>query len=134
MPRKWLKPPADNYQELLLKSIPSEVIGLYLTIHSLLLSLKDRPAALMWVMMGLCTAVTPLFLWKSNSKVPETERMGPTQYVIATLAVPVWLMGIPGSGWFTIDGWQPWIGGLAVILYAGLLSPLVAFLATRLAD
>jgi len=123
---------------LLLKAIPSEVIGLYLTIQSVI-PVKDRPAAIMWVMMGLCTAVTPFFLWKGGVKSdPATPAAKAgvvvTQYLITTLAVPVWLMGIPGSAWWTIDGWQPWFGGLAVILYAGLLAPSIGFLATRLAD
>ncbi len=125
MPRTWQKDPPDNYQRLVLKAIPSEILGLYLAIHSLLYAVKPG-AALMWVMLALCTAVTPLFLWKGGMK-------GPTQYITATIALPVWAMSIPGTAWSTIDGWQPWIGALAVILYAALIAPMVGFLVTKIA-
>src|SRR4029453_15361645 len=86
--RNWQKAPNDNYQEWLLKSIPSETIELYLGIHAFLLQWQGRPDAVMWVFLGICVAATPFFLYKGGIK-------RPTQYIIATLAVPIWAMSIP---------------------------------------
>jgi len=139
MPSVWQKPPDDSFQQLLLKAIPSEVIGVYLAIQSVI-PVKGRSAALMWIILGLCTAVTPVFLWKRGVKSDPANPANPkagvvvTQYIIATIALPVWLMSIPGSAWWTIDGWEPWYGGLAIIAYGGLFAPGIAFLATRVAD
>jgi len=43
-------------------------------------------------------------------------------------------MSIPESAWWTLSGWQPWIGGLVVLLYVVLLAPLIAFAAVRFED
>ena len=94
----------------------------------------------MWLMLGLCTVVTPVFLWmrgvKSDPANPATAKVGVvvTQYVISTIAFPVWLMSIPGSAWWTIDGFEAWHGGLAITVYALMFAPGIAFLATRVAD
>ena len=125
--RNWQKAPNDNYQEWLLKSIPSETIGLYLGIHAFLIQWQGRPDAVMWVFLAICVAATPFFLYKGGIK-------RPTQYIIATLAVPIWAMSIPESAWWTLSGWQPWIGGLVVLLYVVLLAPLIAFAAVRFED
>jgi uncharacterized membrane protein YphA (DoxX/SURF4 family) len=122
--RNWQEKPKDNYQEWLLKSIPSEVIALYLSIHSLLMSWTDRPSVVMWVFLILCTIAAPLLLFMGG-----VRRI--SQFIVATLAVPVWAMSIPQSAWWTIDGWHPAIGGAIIAVYVVAIGPGIAAIVTK---
>lgn len=112
----------DKYRELLVKGIPTEIIGLFMAGTALVAGLEGTAqVALAWVWLVLCTGFTPLYLWFY----PVRDA---AQITMATIALPIWAMTILGSAWTLIDGWSPMIGGLFVLAYSGIASPLVAWI------
>lgn len=112
----------DNYRERLLKQIPSEVLAVYIAGLGLILSLEAPPVWLQWLIFGLCLVATPFWLIYSQ-KVRSV-----LQNILAGISFVLFCMTIPGP--FTaIEGYQPIIGSLLLLVFIGLVAPLAGKMA-----
>jgi len=107
----------DNYITLVSKSIPSEIIGVYLTVITLL---KEGPikdyALLYWILFIICLSLTPIYLiniYKVHYK---------NQLVLSCLAFFCWALAI-GSPFELIFEHSKYIGGILIPIFS-LLIPL----------
>jgi hypothetical protein len=109
----------DTYRERMLKSVPSEVIGAYLAANGLLMSVPDPAAWAKWVLFLLCVILTPLWL------IFFQEVKSVLQNVLSTVSFLVWGMTVPDGAFSTISGYHPVYGSVLIILFSGLIAPLL---------
>jgi hypothetical protein len=117
-------PKAENYQSLLLKLIPTEVVGAYIFISGLLPidnpeSIDSKYKILHWIIFGLLFVINPLFLRYASS---VTNRK---QIIICTLGFAVWAFSL-GGPFMTIGSDQNFsrlIGSIILALYT-LIVPM----------
>ncbi|MGE3163326.1 MAG: hypothetical protein AB7O52_00295 [Planctomycetota bacterium] len=110
----------DKYRERLLKHIPSEVLGVYLAAAGLITSLDDPPVWLLWVLFGLCLVATPFWL------VFFMDVKSVLQNVLGCVAFIIWVMTLTGGPFERIDGFETYIGSILLLVFTGLVAPLVA--------
>lgn len=114
----------DTYRERLLKHIPSEVLGVFLAVNGVVLA----NTAAWWphlILLGIFLAATWLWL-------QFIEGVGSIlQLVMSVLAFLVWAMTIQGPFTAMIPGYQLWIGSIALIVFSGLVAPIVLGIARR---
>jgi len=112
----------DSYRERLLKVIPSEVLGVYMAANGAVVSMSPSPVWLQWVIFGLALAATPLWLifFQSVRSV--------IQNILAGIGFVIWVMAL-GGPFLTIPGYQPGIGSVFLMVFSGLVAPLVGKLA-----
>jgi hypothetical protein len=107
----------DNYIALVSKSIPSEIIGVYLTAITLL---KEGPIKdstfLFWGIFVICLSLTPIYL-KYIYKVNYTN-----QLIVSSLAFIFWALTI-GSPFELIFEHSKFIGSMILPIFS-LLIPL----------
>ena len=48
------------------------------------------------------------------------------QIVFACLSFPIWAMTLVDGPFYTISGYQAWIGGILLMLFTGLVFPLLS--------
>ena len=107
----------DDYKSRLLKYIPAEVIGFYITAQSIVSSAGNPGPWLLWGVFLFGLIVTPLYL-RRFMKVTKT-----LQLVINTGAFVVWVFALGGP--FELAAWyQPVYGALLLPAYT-LIIPLV---------
>lgn len=117
----------DSYQSKLLKLIPSEIIGVYLTIYGIIkstygnITYNDTSGIIIWVVFGILLLLTPFYL-KYVMKV--TKFM---QIVLTTLGFVIWVLTIGGpfSTFDTNDSkLMPLLGAIILPIYT-LFIPFV---------
>ena len=89
---------ADNYMSRVLKHIPSEIVMVYVAIEGVLRtsyspdvwSQRQTLLALLWIVFGTLTVLTPLWLWR----VMHVRRFA--QLLISTMSVPIWFFALGG--------------------------------------
>ena len=107
----------DNYRQMLLKNIPSEVIVAYVAAQGPILALDPKPVWALWLVFGLCLAATPFWLIFFQNVTTVLQN------VLSSIAFVIWGLTIPGP--FTeIDGYEPAIGSVFLLLFTGLVAPL----------
>jgi len=117
-------PKAENYQSLLLKLIPTEVVGAYIFISGLLPLENDgvidsKYKILHWIIFGLLFIINPLFL-RYASSVTNNK-----QIIICTFGFAVWAFSL-GGPFMTIGPDQTFsrlIGSIILALYT-LIVPM----------
>lgn len=101
---------ADNYFSRLVKYIPTEIIAIYLTLHSVLLTggTGDRLAYLAWAIVGFGALCTYFYLQRVQKVTKQA------QLIISCGAFLVWAftLGGPGFEWF-----KPLYGALLLPAY-----------------
>lgn len=106
---------ADNYLSRLIKYIPTEIIAVYLTLHSVILSdkLGEIPVYICWAIVAFGVLCTYLYLLRVQK---VTKQM---QLIISCGAFLVWALtlGGPGFEWF-----QPIYGALLLPSYTLLVG------------
>jgi hypothetical protein len=86
----------DSFQSKLLKLIPSEIVGVYLTIFGIIkstygeITFNDTSGIIIWVVFGILLIMTPLYL-KFVMKI--TKGM---QIALTTLGFIIWVLTIGG--------------------------------------
>ena len=111
----------DGWVKRLLKSIPSEVVAFYIAFIGVV-SGANAPSWLLWVALSLSVVATPLWLI-FHQKVKSI-----VQIVLSTIAVIIWDMSLGGGAFHSIDGFEPFIGSIALLTYTMVISPLVTLI------
>ena len=118
MPRA-ISNPADDYPKRLLKTIPSEVLGAYLAANGLIISMATPPGWMLWIIFVICLAITPFWLYLYQ------DVRSVTQIVLSTVAFIIWAMTANGP-FNTIHGYQNYYGSVLLVLFSGLIAPLLS--------
>jgi hypothetical protein len=79
----------DDYFNRLLKYIPAEIVGLYLTLVNIT-NTQSVAEWISWLVFGVCLALTPLYLWR------VLKVLKSAQIVISTLSFVVWAYALGG--------------------------------------
>ena len=116
----------DSYRERLLKLIPSEVLGTYMAVTAALVSMdpSTMSTVLLWVVFGICLAATPLWLWFGQG----VRKV--LQIVLTSIAFVIWVMTVSGP-FTTIPDYKPVIGTVFLILFSGLIAPLLGMMVAK---
>jgi len=104
-------PVADDYSDALLKLIPAEVIGLYLSIHAIASSQTDISRIPFGVIFMIGMVVTVFYL-KVYLKVSSTR-----QVAISAGAFFFWALAINSSSEHSFLGIHGYWAGICVLLY-----------------
>lgn len=118
MPRA-ISNPTDDYNKRLLKTIPSEVLGAYLAANGLLISMANPPGWVLWVVFVICLAATPFWLYLYQ------DVRSVMQIVLSSVAFIIWAMTVNGP-FNTIHGYQNYYGSVLLVLFSGLIAPLLS--------
>ncbi len=113
---RTVDPETNNYLQILLKLIPSEVIAVFVFIQGVMPHLLTPHL----IVTALLLAITPLYL---------ARVMGVTsrpQLVISTLSLAVWIYAIRGGPvqFIPYPWYQPWYGAVALAIWT-LIPPMV---------
>lgn len=111
-------PPADGYNDRVLKYIPAEVVTLYLSVDGLVRA-KPHSPVLSWVLFAFGLLATILYL-RFSAGVTK-----PLQLVVSAVAFCVWAITI-GSPSAYIPGYDAIYGAIALPIFtflAGLIKP-----------
>lgn len=114
-------PKAENYQSIVLKLIPTEVVGAYIFIIGLLpLENGDNKYRILhWIIFGLLFVINPLYLRYASSVTNKK------QIIICTIGFAVWAFSLGGT--FMTIGEDPnfsrLIGSIVLALYT-LIVPM----------
>ena len=108
----------EEYSKRLLKNIPSEIIGVYLAINGMLAANAQTPGWVYWIIFGALLVLCPLWL-KYGQNVKQTW-----QLVLSTIAFVIWAMTVPGA--FGAVPYAATIGGALVIIFTGIVAPMVS--------
>ncbi|MGV8138109.1 MAG: hypothetical protein AB2L20_23100 [Mangrovibacterium sp.] len=79
----------DDYFNRLLKYIPAEIVGLYLTLANIT-NTQSVAEWISWLVFGVCLTLTPLYLWR------VLKVLKSTQIIISTLSFVVWAYALGG--------------------------------------
>jgi hypothetical protein len=111
-------PPADGYNDRVLKYIPAEVVTLYLSVDGLVRAKQHSPV-LSWGLFAFGLLATVLYL-RFSAGVAK-----PLQLVVSAVAFCVWAITI-GSPSSYIPGYDAIYGAIALPIFtflAGLIKP-----------
>lgn len=116
-------PPQDDYTARLLKLIPADIIGVYLTISNLISTngkTPDQNHGLQWAMLIVLVLVTPIYLWKIAQVKAKAE------IAIAVVSFILWAicLGGPFEG---ID-----IAGQSLKFLGALIMPVYTLLVPKI--
>lgn len=117
-------PKAENYQSLVLKLIPTEVVAAYIFISGLLPLYNssvemNKYRILHWIIFGLLFIINPLYLRYASSVTNKS------QIIICTIGFAVWAFSL-GNPFMTIGNDQDFsrlIGAIILALYT-LIVPI----------
>ena len=90
IPNKQLKEDGENYYSRLLKYIPAEIIGLYITLINIINAQSTIENWVSWTVFFICLIFTPLYL----RRVLDVSKI--TQLLISSLSFVVWAYAIGG--------------------------------------
>ncbi|HEX7079404.1 MAG TPA: hypothetical protein VF329_00115 [Gammaproteobacteria bacterium] len=108
----------QEYSKRLLKNIPSEIIGVYLALNGMLAANAQTPNWVYWVIFGVLLVLCPVWL-----RYGQDVKQG-WQLIITTIAFVIWAMTTPGA--FDVVPYSATIGGALVIIYTGIIAPIVS--------
>ncbi len=116
----------DGYRERLLKLIPSEVLGTYLGVNAVIISMEPTTLStvLLWGVFAICLLLTPLWLWFGQGV------KKPLQLVVTSIAFIIWAMTITGP-FTTIPDYKPFIGTVFLVLFSGVIAPLIGMIVAK---
>jgi len=111
-----------TYLESLLKNIPSEAIAAYLGMTSIMTAMPAGSArtVIEWIIFVICLITVPLWMVYGQTKARVW------QIVFASLSFPIWAMTLVDGPFYSIDGFQAWYGGIALIFFTGVVFPLLS--------
>lgn len=121
-------PKAENYQSIVLKLIPTEVVGAYIFIIGLLpvadkttdlVSVDKKYIILHWIIFGLLFIINPLYLRYASSVTNKK------QIIICTIGFAVWAFSL-GNSYMTFgndSSFSRLIGSIILALYT-LIVPM----------
>ena len=105
----------QDYQDRLLKLIPSEIVGAYMVLQGIIPAAQAKWATT--VVSGILFLLTPLYL----NRLQNVQRI--SQLLVTTVSFAVWVYSLGGP--FQYWGWyQSWLGSVVLILWT-LIVPLL---------
>lgn len=112
---------SDGYLSRLLKYIPSEIVMVFISVEGVLRSAfagqPERLELSLWILAGVLTLLTPLWLWR----VMRVKRF--SHLFLSTLALPIWMFAI-GGPFTAFDWYSQSLGAVALPLFT-LLAPIL---------
>jgi hypothetical protein len=106
----------QNYQDRLLKLIPSEIVGAYMVLQGIVPAAQAKWATT--IISAILLLFTPLYL----NRIQKVNRL--PQLVITTFSFAVWVYSLGGP--FQYWGlYQAWLGSVILILWTVLVPMLV---------
>ena len=114
----------DSYAARLIKYIPSEIIAVYLTLRSMIMSSEPQCHSDMywayWAIFIFGVIVTPIYMWKIQRRLTPGKIVNKGVVLVSTGAFIAWTIG---SAWpFELCDWyQPVYGGMFLIVYTFLM-------------
>ena len=114
----------DVYSKLLLKMLPTEMVGVCLAVIGTIFSFTEPgglQTGLLWTVFAVGLIATPFWL------IYGMEIKKPLQVVITTIGFVIWMMTMKGP-FTTLPGYQLIIGSVALMLFSGLVAPLIGMI------
>jgi hypothetical protein len=113
-------PTADDYWSRLLKYIPIEVIGAYLAATGAVSAVSSHRTreVILWVIFVVALVMTPIYL-RNLAGIVRSK-----QLVISAGAFVVWAFALGGPFAASWNGYELWMGSIAVVLSAFVLGGL----------
>lgn len=118
MARAITRQDEDSFRERLLKHIPSEIIGVYLAVNGMLSGNENTPSWIYWIIFGVLVILCPIWLRFGQNVLKWWQLM------MSTIAFIIWSMTMPGA--WDIVPYAAVIGGALVVIYSGIIAPIVA--------
>lgn len=111
---------SDSYFSRVLKYIPSEIVMVFISVEGVLRTAfannQERLTLSLWILAGLLTLLTPLWLWR----VMRVKRFN--HLLLSTIALPIWMFAI-GGPFTSFDWYSQSLGAIALPLFT-LLVPI----------
>lgn len=112
---------SEPYRERLLKLSPTETVGVCIAAIGMLSAMEPGTlqTALLWVVFGAGLVATPFWL------IYKMDMKKPLQVIVASIAFIIYFMTIEGGPFSTIPGYNLIIGSVLLVLFTGLVAPLL---------
>ena len=113
----------DNYFDKIVKYIPSEIVGVWITIKTMVEGNNNVPEnSILWGIFIFCLFLTFAYI----CLLPVSSKKKPTikQGIISVGAFIVWAIAIGGKPFISISWYQPIYGSILMVLYT-VVIPLI---------
>ena len=110
----------DGYVSKLIKYIPSEILAVYLTLRSFVLTTDPLDQTLYWLIFGFGILVTPFYIWRIQTQKNSHKNTNWQMMFISTGAFIVWAIGT-GGPFDQLPGYKAAYGGILLIIYTFLI-------------
>lgn len=114
----------DDYFDIIVKYIPSDVIAAWLVVKSAVAganSQQTRDLA-MWVLFAVFLVITAVWTWLQTKE--PGKKTATTQIIVATIAFFVWTMAL-GSPFTSLSWYEPFMGSVALVLFTLISGKIV---------
>ncbi len=114
----------DGYLEKVMKYIPSEIVGVWITIKTIVEGNNEIPQnGVLWGIFIICLFLTFAYL----RLLPSDSEKKPTikQTIISVGAFIVWAIAIGGEPFLSIRWYHPIYGSILMVLYTATI-PLIS--------
>ena len=113
----------DGYLEKVMKYIPSEAVGVWITIKTMVEAVNDIPqTGILWVILFFCLFLTFAYI-RLLPSIP-IERPTFKQAISSMVAFIVWASAIGGQPFQSISWYHPVYGSIFMVLYTAVI-PLI---------
>jgi hypothetical protein len=102
--------PNDPYFARVLKHIPAEVVGVYVTLDGIARG-QNEQLLFLWIAFGSGLVLTPLYLWRVSGE-KRASRL-----ILQVFAFCVWVIAI-GGPFAHLSFYRPAIGSILLVLTA----------------
>lgn len=107
----------DTYSEVLLKSIPAEVVAVYIAVADIIAAATDAPTWLLWVVAAALAITTPFYLNKFQHVTKGK------QLVFSFFSFAVWVLSLGDHQNPALAlGWKPVFGAVLLPVYTLVVS------------
>ncbi|MCL2930650.1 MAG: hypothetical protein O4861_11355 [Trichodesmium sp. St16_bin4-tuft] len=117
------KSDVDSYLDKITKYIPSEIVGVWITIKTMVEGNNNVPEnSILWGIFIFCLFLTFAYI----CLLPDGSKKKPTvkQGIISVGAFIVWAIAIGGKPFISISWYQPIYGSILMVLYT-VVIPLI---------
>ncbi|GGA12114.1 hypothetical protein [Okeania sp. KiyG1] len=113
----------DSYLDKVMKYIPSEIVGVWITIKTMVEGNNNIPQdGILWGIFIICLLLTFAYI----RLLPAESKKKPTvkQAIISVGAFIVWAIAIGGRPFISISWYEPIYGSILMVLYT-VVIPLI---------
>ena len=109
----------EEYLGRLMKYIPAEVVGLYITAVGMVPASTPSRNTALWLIFASCFVLTPLYLIFAT-KDPHKGPLG-LQILLGSLAFPVWVFAL-GGPFASFQWYQSWIASIILFFVTAIFG------------